>query len=242
MKTNIFVVMPAYNAAKTLDKVYNQIPKGIIDKILLIDDGSKDETVSMAKKLGIQTIVHEKNLGYGGNQKTCYDTALKLGAEYVIMLHPDGQYNGADLPLFVKALMQKEGDLILGSRFLGKQHGTPFYKAISIKFLTFLFNLVLDTHLTEANTGYRGFSKNFLENIPYRKNGNGYIFDPQVIIQAVYFGFKISEVSVAKDYLKEASSPNFYQSVKHGLENIKLLAQYLLHILRFKKIAFLSSA
>lgn len=239
MGKKVFVVMPAYNAARTLQNVYQKIPRGIVDKVLLIDDGSTDNTVAVARKLGIQTIVHEKNLGYGGNQKTCYAYALKQGASFVIMLHPDGQYEGSDLPSFVHALKRGESDLVLGSRFLGRYHGTPFYKSISIRFLTFLFNLVLQTKLTEANTGYRGFTREFLETVPFQKNGNGYIFDPQVIIQAVYFGFRISEVSVTKDYLKEASSPNFYQSVRHGIENLQLLLQYLLHIAHIKRAGFL---
>ncbi len=239
MKKKIIVVMPAYNAERTLATVYRKIPSGLIDKVILTDDGSSDRTVTAAKKLGIETIVHDKNLGYGGNQKTCYKQALKQRADYVIMLHPDGQYDGGDLPLFVDTLLKGKTDLVLGSRFLGKQHKTPFYKAISIQFLTKLFNLVLGTNLTEVNTGYRGFSRKFLETVPFYANGNGYIFDPQVIIQAVYFGFRIQEVPVTKDYLKEASSPNFSQSVRHGIENVQLLIQYLLHRADIKKANFL---
>jgi glycosyltransferase involved in cell wall biosynthesis len=239
-KRRIIIVMPAYNAARTLEQVYRKIPKSIIDEILLVDDASKDQTVTLAKKLGIKTIAHEKNLGYGGNQKTCYSQALKQGATHVIMLHPDGQYDAEDLPLFVNSLKNKDYSLILGSRFLGKHHQTPFYKAISIRFLTFLFNFVLRTRLTELNTGYRGFSRKFLETVPFRKNGDGYLFDPQIIIQAIHFGFQIHEVPVTKDYLKEASSPNFYQSVKHGLENLQLLATYILHILKIKRADFLT--
>ncbi len=240
MAKKVFVVMPAYNAARTLEGVYQNISKRIVDKVLLIDDGSIDKTVVLARKLGIEPIVHKKNLGYGGNQKTCYEYALKQGADYVIMLHPDGQYDGADLPAFVQALKEGKGDLILGSRFLGKYHGTPFYKSISIRFLTLLFNLVLQTRLTEVNTGYRGFTRRFLETVPFEKNGNGYIFDPQMIIQAVYFKFRISEVAVTKDYLQEASSPNFFQSVRHGIENLQLLGQYILHVFRIRKASFLT--
>lgn len=238
MKKKILVVMPAYNAARTLEKVYRQIPEGVIDKLLLVDDGSNDKTIAIAKKLGIETIAHKKNLGYGGNQKTCYTNALKQGADYIIMLHPDGQYDGADLPSFVEEL-EKGENFVIGSRFLGKYHQTPFYKSISIRFITFLFNIILHTHLTEANTGYRGYSRKFLETVPFEKNGNGYIFDPQIIIQAVYFGFQIKEVSVTKDYMKEASSPNFQKSVWHGLENLQLLIQYILDLLNIKKAGFL---
>ena len=241
MVTKIFIVMPAYNAEKTLEKVYKQIPKKNVNTILLVDDGSTDQTVALAKKLGIETIVHRKNIGYGGNQKTCYSYALKRRATHVVMLHPDGQYDGADFPAFIHALVNKKGDLILGSRFLGKYHGTPFYKSISIRFLASLYNAIFGLHFTEVSTGYRGFTREFLEKIPFDKNGNGYIFDPQIIIQAVYFGFKIAEVSVKKDYLKEASSPNFYQSVKHGLENLQLLTQYLLHKWNIHKAEFLTA-
>ncbi|KKR72173.1 MAG: Glycosyl transferase, group 2 family protein [Microgenomates group bacterium GW2011_GWC1_41_8] len=239
MKENILIVMPAYNAARTLKSVYTNIPPNTINSILLIDDGSTDTTVSLAKKLGIKTIVHKKNVGYGGNQKTCYREALKRGTTQVIMLHPDGQYDAKDLPLFVDALKKSKSDLILGSRFLEGRHKTPFYKSISIRFITALFNMVLGTHLTEANTGYRGFTRKFLETVPFHKNGNGYIFDPQMIIQAVYFGFRISEVPVSKDYNKEASSPNLQQSILHGFENLQLLVEYLLHIFHVKKADFL---
>lgn len=238
----VFVVMPAYNAERTLQKVFKQIPKGIIDKVLLIDDRSKDHTVTLSKKLGITTIVHKKNLGYGGNQKTCYKIALRMGASYIIMLHPDGQYDGSDLPAFVKALKTGKGDLILGSRFLGKHHQTPLYKSLFIRLLTLLFSLVLGTTISEANTGYRGFTRKFLQTVPFKKNGDGYIFDPQMIIQAVYFDFRIYEVSVTKNYMKEASSPNFYQSVVHGIENIQVLIQYILHVCKIKNASFLTSS
>lgn len=241
MKQKVIVIMPAYNAERTLEKVFKQIPQKTIDEIILVDDKSKDDTVRIAKKLGIRTIVHKKNSGYGANQKTCYEEALRRGATHIIMLHPDGQYDGIDLPIFVQALKTSRAGLVLGSRFLGKLHKTPFYKSISIRIITLFFNIVLGTHLTEANTGYRGFTRKFLETIPYKWNGNSYIFDPQVIIQAVYFGFTISEVSVGKDYLKEASSPNFYQSLIHGIENIQLLIQYLLHIYHIKKAPFLET-
>jgi glycosyltransferase involved in cell wall biosynthesis len=240
-KKKIIVVMPAYNAARTLPDVFEQIPKGIVDKVLLVDDASKDNTVEIAKELGLEVIVHKKNKGYGGNQKSCYDYALKWGADYVIMLHPDGQYDPQDLPVFIKALESGSSDMILGSRFLGKRHQTPLYKTVSIKFITMLFNLVLKTKLTEANTGYRGYTRKFLEKIPYHQNGNGYIFDPQFIIQAVFFGFKIKEVSVSKDYLKEASSPNFKTSLIHGFENLKLLTEYLLHRSNLNKFPYLTA-
>ena len=159
-KAKTVIIMPGYNSARTLERVYKQIPNKRNLKIILCDDGSKDNTIAVSKKLGIETIIHKKNLGYGENQKTCYTKALKIGADYVIMLHPDGQYDGRDIPKFIKALENHKGDLILGSRFL--KHGdkkTPFYKSISIRIITFAFNLVLGTKITEANTGYRGYTR-----------------------------------------------------------------------------------
>lgn len=222
----VFIVLPAYNAERTLEKIYSQIPKQY--QVLLCDDGSKDGTAKLSGKLGIKTLVHHKNSGYGANQKTLYKNALKAGADYIIMLHPDGQYDPKDLPEFVQAL--KDGsDLVLGSRFSGKKDETPFYKSIFLKALTVCFNLVLGTNLSEVNSGYRGFSRRLLETVPFSGNGNGYIFDPQMLIQASLFRFKISEVSVSKVYNMEAITPNFRKSIEHGFENIKLLLEYILH-------------
>lgn len=241
-KDKIFVVIPAFNSEKTITEVYSKIPKKIIDEVIIVDDGSKDNTVEVIKGLGLKPILHKRNLGYGGNQKTLYTQALKLGAKYVILLHPDGQYNPKDLPKFIVALKEGKGDLILGSRFLSKEiDETPGYKSISIKLITFLFNLALKTHLSEVNTGYRGYTVELLKKVPFSKNGNGYIFDPQFIIQTSYFGFKISDVAVSKRYNKEAISPNFSKSLNHGLENIQLLVEYLLHRFRIKKADFLTA-
>lgn len=235
--------MPAYNAKRTLTSIYRQIPKNLIAKVILCDDGSRDGTVALSKKIGIQTIVHPKNMGYGANQKTLYRAALKLGADYVIMLHPDGQYNPKDLSLFASALISKRGDLILGSRFLNYgDKETPFYKAISIKIITFLFNVVLGINISEANTGYRGYTRKLLETVPFDNNGNGYIFDPQFIIQTAYYGFSISEVPVTKQYNPEAISPNLKKSIEHGLENISLLVQYSLHKFNLISVDFLTPA
>lgn len=240
-KPKIVVIMPAYNAERTLRRVYENIPGKKSLKLLLVDDDSKDQTVALSKKLGIETIVHKTNKGYGENQKTCYQRALKLGADYIIMLHPDGQYDPKDLPKFINALKNKKGDLILGSRFLG--HGdkeTPFYKSLSIRLITAAFNLILRTKITEANTGYRGYTRKLLESVPFINNGSGYLFDPQFIIQTVYAGFRIYDVPVTKRYNEEASSPNFRKSLYHGLENISLLGQYLLHKLNIRKAEFLA--
>lgn len=239
--TKTAVVIPAYNSENTLGWVFRNIPKKGIDEIIIVDDGSKDNTTLVIKKLGIKPIIHKKNLGYGANQKTLYTNALKTNAEFIIMLHPDGQYDPQDLPKFIEALRNGKGDLVLGSRFLSSGiNQTPGYKSISLKLIALLFNFVLGLHLSEVNTGYRGYTAKLLKTIPFLKNGNGYIFDPQLIIQSVYFGFKIAEVPVSKKYNKEAISPNFSKSVIHGLENIQLLIEYILHRLRLKKANFLS--
>lgn len=240
-KNKICVVLPAYNAERTLEKIFQEIPRRQVHEILLVDDGSKDQTAKLSKKLGIKTLVHKKNLGYGANQKTLYKTVLLGDADYIIMLHPDGQYNPKDLPLFINALKNKKGDVILGSRFLSKEGDeTPLYKAFSIRVITYAFNIVLRTNLSEANTGYRGYTRRVLEKIPYHKNGNGYIFDPQFLIQAVHLGFKIYDVPVSKKYNPEGISPNFRKSVDHGLENVSLLIQYILHKFRIKNADFLT--
>ena len=236
----ITIVLPAYNAERTLEKIYTQISKKNFYEIILVDDGSKDNTSSLSKKLGIKTIVHKKNKGYGANQKTLYKEALKKKADFIIMLHPDGQYNPKDLPLFINALNESRGDIILGSRFLSTEGDqTPFYKALSIRIITICFNVVLHTHLSEANTGYRAYTRQVLEKIPFHRNGDGYIFDPQFLIQAVHFGFKIYNVPVSKKYNPEGISPNFIKSLHHGLENMSLLIQYLLHKTNIKKANFL---
>ena len=241
-KNKVIIVIPAYNSEKTLSKVYKEIPKRYVDEVIIADDGSIDNTVGVIKDLGLKPIVHKQNLGYGGNQKTLYTQALKSGAKYVVMLHPDGQYDPKDLPKFISALKNNKGDLILGSRFLEKGiNETPFYKSLSIKFITFLFNLIIRTHISEVNTGYRGYGAKLLRTIPFLKNGNGYIFDPQLIIQASYFGFKISDVPVSKRYNKGSISPNFSKSLHHGLENIQLLVEYILHRLNIKKADFLTT-
>lgn len=236
----VVIVIPAYNSEKTIEKVYRNIPAGLADQVIIADDGSKDNTVAEIKRLELQPIIHERNLGYGANQKTLYTNALKTGAKYIIMLHPDGQYDPKDLPKFIDALKKGQADLVMGSRFLSKgDKETPGYKSISLKIIAILFNLVLGLKLTEVNTGYRGYTSKLLKTIPFIKNGNGYIFDPQLLIQSVYFRFKVAEVPVSKRYNKEAISPNLSKSLQHGLENMQLLAEYILHRLRLKKTNFL---
>lgn len=242
MNEKVMIVMPAYNAALTLKNVFDEIPGDLIYQILLVDDGSTDETVKISKELGIRTVVHEKNLGYGGNQKTCYTQALESEADLIIMLHPDGQYDPHDISKFIELHRESKADVILGSRFKSSGHKqTPLYKSMSIRVITFLFNLILGTNITEANTGYRAYSRRFLESIPWKKNGNGYLFDPQCIIQAEYFGFEIADVPITKHYHEAASSPTFLVSLHHGIENLVLLVLYLLHKNKIKKTNFLIS-
>lgn len=239
-KTEVVIVVPAYNSEKTIQDVYKKIPKGCTDKVIIVDDGSKDNTVAVIRHLGLKPIIHEKNLGYGANQKSLYTNALKTGAKYIIMLHPDGQYDPHDLPKFIDALKKGQGELVMGSRFLSEgDKETPGYKSVSLKLIAKLFNLVLGLNLTEVNTGYRGYTSKLLKTVPFMKNGDGYIFDPQLLIQSVYFGFKIAEVPVSKRYNKEAISPNFSKSIQHGMENVQLLIDYILHKLKLKKANFL---
>lgn len=239
-KDKVVVVIPAYNSERTIANVYKKIPRNIVSQVIIVDDGSKDRTIEVIKNLGLKPSIHKKNLGYGANQKNLYTQALKSNAKYIVMLHPDGQYDPKDLPKFIKALKENRGDLILGSRFLSKDtNETPGYKSFSIKLITIFFNLVLRTHISEVNTGYRGYTAELLKTVPFLKNGNGYIFDPQFIIQTSYFGFKIADVAVSKRYNKEAISPNLSKSIYHGIENIQLLIEYILHQLRIKKADFL---
>lgn len=237
----VIIVIPAYNSEKSIEGVYKAIPSKVADKVIIADDGSRDNTIKVVKSLGIKPIIHKQNLGYGGNQKTLYKKALAQGAKYIIMLHPDGQYNPKDLPKFIDILKKGKADLVLGSRFLTKEiNETPGYKSISIKLITFFFNLILRTNISEVNTGYRGYNTKLLQTVPFLKNGNGYIFDPQFIIQTAYFGFKIANVPVSKRYNKEAISPNLSKSLQHGLENMQLLLEYILHRLKVRKASFLT--
>lgn len=225
MKT--IVVLPAYNAEMTLKQTILDIPKGSVDLLILVDDASQDKTVEVAKKLGIKTFLHKKNKGYGGNQKTCYTQALKFGADIIIMLHPDYQYDPRLLPLLIAPIKLGYFDIMLGSRIRSRREslagGMPAYKYFSNRALTFIENLVLGLNLTEYHTGYRAYSRKVLEKVNFKKFSNDFIFDQEMLIQAHKKGFKIGEVSVPVKYFPEASSINFLRSVKYGLETLKLL-------------------
>ncbi|MBI1912237.1 MAG: glycosyltransferase family 2 protein [Deltaproteobacteria bacterium] len=216
----VVVVMPAYHAEKTLLKTYNDIPFDIVDEVVLVDDCSKDNTVEEGKRLGIKHIVvHEKNKGYGGNQKSCYTEALRLGADIVVMVHPDYQYAPKLITAMASMIASGEYDVVLGSRVLGTgalKGGMPVYKYISNRFLTLAENLLLNEKISEYHTGYRAFSKEVLESIPLLENSDDFVFDNQMLAQAVYFGFRIGEISCPTKYFAEASSINFRRSVIYG--------------------------
>jgi glycosyltransferase involved in cell wall biosynthesis len=236
------VVMPAYNAAQTLQSTLDQIPPGVVDKIILVDDKSRDDTVNVARNLGIETICHPHNVGYGGNQKTCYMEALRQGADVVVMLHPDGQYDPKILGELIDAVRGGKGDLVLGSRFFlpgqAKQGGMPWWKRIANRFLTFSENSVLGLKLSEGHTGYRAYSRRFLETVPFLRNSNDFVFDSQVIAQAASFGFRVAEVPVSTRYFDQASSVGFRVSVVYGLKTMATLLQYALHRLGFRSKLF----
>ena len=226
------IVLPAYRAAKTLGEVVGDIPAGHADRILLVDDASADATVSVATALHLDVIRHQRNLGYGGNQKTCYRHALDMGADVVVMLHPDGQYDPAIIPNLCRVIEEGEADIVLGSRWLGldpAKAGMPWWKRLGNRFLTGAENRVLGLRLSEYHTGYRAYSRRFLEAIPFLENSNDFVFDTQVLIQAATFGFKIGEVPAIGKYHADASSTSFLTSTVYGLETLAALVRYVIH-------------
>jgi glycosyltransferase involved in cell wall biosynthesis len=240
----VIVVMPAYHAARTLERTYRDIPNGIVDKIILVDDVSQDETVEIARRLGFKTIVHIQNKGYGGNQKTCYLEALRDGADIVVMLHPDYQYDSTLVPDLIAPIQRGEADMMLGSRFLGGQvraGGMPLYKIIANRFLTICENVVLGLHLSEAHTGFRAYSRQMLLQIPFLLNSDDFVFDSQIIAQASAFGFNIGEIGVPTRYFDEASSVHFRRSVVYGLATLWTLVCCLAHKWRLAEMPQFSS-
>ncbi|GAL84812.1 glycosyl transferase family 2 [Sporocytophaga myxococcoides] len=229
----VVVVLPAYNAELTLKKTFDEIPFDIVDEVILVDDASKDQTAKVAREIGIKhVVVHTQNKGYGGNQKTCYDTALKLGADIVIMLHPDYQYT----PKLIHAMTSIIGNdlyqVVLGSRILGKgalKGGMPMYKYIANRFLTLSQNILINQKLSEYHTGYRAFSKTALEAIAYHKNSDDFVFDNQMLSQIFMAGFEIAEVTCPTKYFKEASSINFKRSSIYGLGVLKVSLTHFFH-------------
>ncbi len=215
----VVVVLPAYNAARTLEMTYSDIPHDVVDEVLLVDDASHDGTVAVAKGLGIKTFIHPENRGYGGNQKTCYSEALRAGADIVVMLHPDYQYAPRLVTAMASMIASGEFDVVLGSRILGRgamAGGMPLYKYVANRFLTLAENLMLGVKLSEYHTGYRAFSRRVLETLPLEENSDDFVFDNQMLAQCVRFGFRIGEISCPTKYFADASSINFRRSVVYG--------------------------
>lgn len=217
----VVVVLPAYNAAKTLEKTYQEIPFDLVDEVILCDDHSRDNTAELARQLGIRhVLVHEKNKGYGGNQKSLYNKALEIGGDIVIMLHPDYQYTPKLIPSMVNIIGEDLYPVVLGSRILGmgaRKGGMPLYKYIANRFLTFTQNTLVHYKLSEYHTGYRAFSRNVLETIPFERNSDDFVFDNEMLSQIIFAGFDIGEVTCPTKYFEEASSINFQRSMKYGL-------------------------
>jgi glycosyltransferase involved in cell wall biosynthesis len=216
----IVVVMPAYNAARTLERTYREIPLDLVDEVIVTDDASHDETVEIARRMGLRTLVHERNRGYGGNQKTCYAEALRLGADVVVMLHPDYQYTPKLIPAMISMITDGPFQVVLGSRVLGGRAlsgGMPFYKYVSNRALTAFQNLMCGAKLSEYHTGYRAFARQVLEALPLLENSDDFVFDNQMLAQILLAGFEVGEVSCPAAYFEEASSINFRRSLRYGL-------------------------
>jgi glycosyltransferase involved in cell wall biosynthesis len=231
-KHKVVVVMPAYNAAKTLRMTYAELPKDVVDLVILVDDGSKDETIEIARELGLELFVHNGNYGYGANQKTCYREALRAGADIVVMVHPDYQYDPALLPQVIAPIERGEADVVLGSRLLGGQpmkQGMPWWKYIANRFLTGAENLVFGLRLAEYHTGYRAYTREILESVNFEMNSDKFIFDQDIMAQFMEVNARIAEVPVPTRYFPQASSASFVQSSIYGLSILWLLARYVLH-------------
>ena len=230
LQKKIIVVLPAYNAAKTLKQTYAEIPFDIVDEVVLVDDASRDDTVEVGRKIGIRHIIrHEKNTGYGGNQKSCYNKALELGGDIVIMLHPDYQYTPKLITSMANIIAQDLYPVVLASRILGRgalNGGMPLYKYVFNRFLTFSQNMLMRQKLSEYHTGYRAFSAEVLRKIPYMQNSDDFVFDNQMLAQIFYAGFEIAEVTCPTKYFDEASSINFKRSVIYGLGVLRTSMQY----------------
>lgn len=228
----VVVVMPAYNAAKTLRMTYAELPHDVVDLVILVDDGSSDETIRIAHELGLELFVHNRNYGYGANQKTCYREALRAGAEIVVMVHPDYQYDPTLLPQIIAPLERGEADVVLGSRLLGghpMRQGMPWWKYISNRFLTWCENKTFGLNLAEYHTGYRAYRRETLEAVNIEMNSDNFIFDQEIMAQFVEIKARVAEVPVPTRYFPQASSASFVQSSIYGLSILTLLTRYVLH-------------
>lgn len=238
----VVVVMPAYNAAKTLEKTYKDIPKGVADEVLVVDDNSHDETVEVVKKLNLPVFVHPQNLGYGGNQKTCYGQALARGADIVVMIHPDYQYDATLTGYLIQPIIEGRADIMLGSRIRSRTEalagGMPIYKYISNRFLTFIENLVLGLNLSEYHTGFRAYRREVLEKVPFKLFSDDFVFDQEILIAAHSTGFRMGEIAVPVRYFPEASSINFTRSARYGLMILVTILRFILHNFGIKQKIF----
>lgn len=236
----LVIVLPAYNAALTLKKTYDEIPFDIVDDVILVDDHSKDNTSEVAREIGIKHIIrHEKNLGYGGNQKSCYNKALEIGADIVIMLHPDYQYTPKLIHSMAYLIANEVYPVVLGSRILGKgalKGGMPMYKYLFNRMLTFIENILIDQKLSEYHTGYRAFSKEVLQAINYEINSDDFVFDNEMLSQIVYANFDVAEITCPTLYFPEASSINFKRSSKYGLEVLRVSFMHFLQRIGLVKL------
>ncbi len=239
----ITVVLPAYNAESTLEKTYNEIPFDIVDHVVIVDDKSNDSTVKIAHELGVEhIIIHDKNKGYGGNQKSCYNKALELGSDIIIMLHPDYQYTPKLIHSMAYLIANDVYQVVFGSRILGKgalKGGMPLYKYISNRFLTFFQNLLMNNHIAEYHTGYRAFSSNVLKSVNYDKCSDNFVFDNQIIAQICNKGYEIAEITCPTKYFPEASSINIKNSIVYGFGVLGVSLNYFLHKTGLKKYKIL---
>lgn len=228
----VIVVMPAYNAEKTLERTYNDISKDWVDEVILTDDGSRDGTVDLGRKLGIRVFQHEKNKGYGANQKTCYREALKLGGDIMVMVHPDHQYDPKAIPQLILPLRKEECDAVFGSRMLGGrplEGGMPKWKYLGNLFLTALENVVFYMYLTEYHSGLRAYSRKYLETVKFELNSDDFVFDSEIIAQGVIHNLRIREIPIETRYFEEASKIGFLRSVIYGFSILKTLVKFKLH-------------
>ena len=245
MPSKVIIVMPAFNAASTLERTLRDLPEKFADEIILVDDASRDNTVQIARKLGLTVFVHNENKGYGANQKTCYNEALKRGADIVIMIHPDYQYDSRLATVFRDLIEKGVCDIVLGSRVRTRKEcldsGMPQYKYLANRFLTIVQNIATGQNLSEWHTGYRSYSRSVLEVIPYHQNSDDFVFDSQFLFQAVYFQFRIGDIPIPCRYMKEASSINFRRSTLYGIQTMITLLQFILQKIGLARFAIFRS-